>query len=98
MSLIPETMIWFVCDGRLWFNLSINFKTSPGDSNAQTTLRISDLTKIVCLVVHCQNMQYGFLPSEPVLILKDGVAWLKKQRLWCKTEINGFELPTYHND
>lgn len=32
---LSEIVIWFVCDGGLRLNLKINFRTSPGDSNAQ---------------------------------------------------------------
>lgn len=53
-------------------------------------------------ILHCVDdslyTQYVYLPSEPFLMLRDRVAYMKKQRVWCKTQINGFESLTYHSD
>lgn len=51
--------------------MSISFKSSPSDSDAQTTLRISDLAKIVYFLDDPLNTQYAFLPSEPLPMLTE---------------------------
>lgn len=56
------------------------------------------MAKIVHFVDYSQNTQYAFLPSEPLFKLRDRAPWLKKQRFWCKTEINGFESPMNHTN